>query len=213
MGRYWRRLAQPLSAAIIFCALGLTSAVLVLTFNRGVASQAPQQLPVVASAPTASPSQSPAPTPTPTPADACHSTNRQTGPLAGDTVTQDAFVQITDGSQTLSIGIPAGIAVSGSSDDITLSASIPQTAVRPVTGTVVSDTTLCVVTSHGAGIVVIAGGSSASGQMVSSARGLLVTGVEFKAAAAAPQQQQQQQQPPAAPPPGPGGGGGGDQGG
>ena len=107
-------------------------------------------------------------------------------------------MQITDGAQTVSVGIPSGIEVSGSADDVKVVAPIPQTKPKRATGTVVSNTPLCVATSQGQGVVSIAAGEQASGQVISSSKGLLVVGMEFKATVAAP------------PPPGNGAGDGGD---
>lgn len=181
MRRLLRRASTPLSAALIFCAVGLTCAVGVISINRLLSMRPPptaaaQPSPSAAASPSASPSASAAPTPA---AAACTTAPAPGGQLAGLVVAADATVLLATTDTTMVVVVPSGAQVSGHPGDV--HAQLPAVAgpAQPVSGTVVRDATICATGSAGLTRINIGAGTSVSGSAVASAGGIEAANVRF----------------------------------
>jgi hypothetical protein len=182
-----KRVSTPLSAALIFCAIGLTCAVGVISINRLLAMRPP---PVAAALPSPPGASSPAPssaaaTPTPTSAAAasCAIAPAPKGNLGGLVVTTDATVLLaTDNSTTAVMVLPSGAQVDGHAGDVHAQLTGVAGQAQPVSGTVVRDISICASGSAGVVRIGITAGTSVSGSAVASAGGIEAADVRFSGA-------------------------------
>jgi hypothetical protein len=178
-----RRLATPMSAALIFCGIGLTCAVGVISINRMLSQRPP---PVVAALPSPPSGSSPTPsrtsaTASPTPAStaSCTSAPMAHGHLGGLVVSSAATVLLATDSSTVSVTVPVGAQVDGQPGD--LHAHLPGAAgqTQHLTGTVVRDVAICAVAPGGVMQVGIGAGATVDGTAVASAGGIEAADVHF----------------------------------
>ena len=178
-----RRLATPMSAALIFCGIGLTCAVGVISINRMLSQRPP---PVAAALP--SPPNGSSPTPSPAAATAsptaastasCTSAPMAHGRVGGLVVTSAATVLLATDSSTVAVTVPAGAQVDGQPGD--LHAQLPGAAgqTQQLSGTVVRDVAICATGSGGVMRVGIGAGATVDGTAVASAGGIEAADVHF----------------------------------